>query len=106
MGTRWRIRKRTFAHVLVIEEGWPPAYARAAKCEGPITVVTFRAPADDLEAMRHSGCPFFVAHWFDDIVGLRLDADVDWGEVGELLTDSYCILAPKKLVAEVARGPS
>jgi hypothetical protein len=26
-----------------------------------------------------------------------LDAAVDWDEVAELLTESYCVLAPKKL---------
>jgi hypothetical protein len=33
-----------------------------------------------------------------------LDASTDWDEVGELLTESYCLLAPKKLAASV-RGP-
>lgn len=32
-----------------------------------------------------------------------LTDDVDWDEVGELLTDSYCVPAPKKLVALVDR---
>jgi hypothetical protein len=32
-----------------------------------------------------------------------LDDGVDWDEVAELLTDSYCLLAPKKLVALVDR---
>jgi hypothetical protein len=32
-----------------------------------------------------------------------LDDDVDWDEVAELLTESYCLLAPKKLVALVDR---
>jgi hypothetical protein len=41
VGTRWRIRKRTFAHVLMIDSGWPPVYARAAGSNGPITVMTF-----------------------------------------------------------------
>ena len=27
VGTRWRIRKRTFAHVLTIDAGWPPRTA-------------------------------------------------------------------------------
>jgi hypothetical protein len=32
-----------------------------------------------------------------------LEAGVDWDEVGELLTESYCVLAPKKLVSLVDR---
>ena len=31
VGTRWRIRGKTFAHVLTIDAGWPPAYARAVR---------------------------------------------------------------------------
>ena len=30
VGTRWCIRKKNFAHVLMIDAGWPPAYARLA----------------------------------------------------------------------------
>ena len=43
VGTRWRVRTKTFAHVLVVADGWPPAYARAAGIDGPATVLTFRA---------------------------------------------------------------
>ena len=32
-----------------------------------------------------------------------LDAAVDWDEVTELLTESYCLLAPKSLAARVER---
>jgi hypothetical protein len=32
-----------------------------------------------------------------------IDAGVDWDEVAELLTESYCLLAPRKLVALVDR---
>jgi hypothetical protein len=38
-----------------------------------------------------------------EIVGVVLDAGVDWGEVAELVTESYCVLAPKKLVELVDR---
>jgi hypothetical protein len=32
-----------------------------------------------------------------------LDDATDWDEVAELVTESYCIMAPKKLVALVDR---
>ena len=32
-------------------------------------------------------------------IGVRLDRDPDWGVVAELLTDAYCVVAPKALVA-------
>ena len=37
-------------------------------------------------------------------IGTRLDADTDWAEIAELVTESYLLMAPKKLAAEVARG--
>jgi len=43
VGTRWRIRKDTFAHVLMIADGWPPVYARAAGTDGPVCVLTFQS---------------------------------------------------------------
>ena len=37
-------------------------------------------------------------------IGLRLDVgEIDWDEVGEFVTDSYCLVAPKRLAAQVAR---
>ena len=97
VGTRWRVRGRTFAHVLVIESGWPPAYARAAATDGPVTVLTFRSSGRELDALRHVGHPFFAPPWRADEVGVILDASVDWDEVAELLTESYCVQAPKAL---------
>ena len=35
VGTRWRIRTKTFAHVVPIEDGRPDAYATAAGTAGP-----------------------------------------------------------------------
>ena len=104
VGTRWRIRTRTFAHVLMVDSGWPPAYARAAGADGPISVLTFRSSGAELDALTNAGPPFFKPVWFPDIVGMVLDADVDWDEVAELVTESYCALAPKKLVELVERA--
>jgi hypothetical protein len=99
VGTRWRIRKRTFAHVLTIVSGWPPAYARAADVDGPITVMTFRAAGPELGALTSVGFPFFKPSWGTDVVGVVLEEDdTDWDEISELLTESYCVMAPKKLV--------
>lgn len=102
-GVRWCIRNKTFAHALVIDDSKPEAYARFVADQGPVMIVTFRAPGDELEAFRHSGPPFFVARWGRDVVGLELRDDTDWAELAELLTDSFCVLAPHKLVARVER---
>ena len=34
-------------------------------------------------------------------VGARLDIGHDWAELGELLRDSYRLIAPKRLAAQV-----
>lgn len=103
VGTRWCVRKKTFAHVVTIADGHPPAYARAAAHDGPLTVLTFRSSADELDALANAGRPFFKPPWFPDIVGMTLDDATDWDEVDELLTESYCLLAPKKLTDQVER---
>ncbi|MGH3691327.1 MAG: MmcQ/YjbR family DNA-binding protein [Acidimicrobiia bacterium] len=102
-GTRWRIRTKTFAHVLVVDSAWPPGYARAAETDGPVTVLMFRSSGPELDALRSAGHPFFAPRWRADEVGIVLDATADWDDVAELLTESYCALAPKKLIDRVDR---
>ena len=96
VGTRWMIRKRTFAHVLGIE----------VADTDPLVVLSFRSAGEELEMLRHAGHPFFILGWGRDAVGMVLDADTDWDEVGELMIESYCVLAPKKLIALVDRPTS
>ena len=93
VGTRWMVRKKTFAHVLGIElDGAPPQ-----------VVVTFRAAGEELEVLRHAGPPFYALGWGRDAMGMAIDKGTDWDEVRELMTESYCVMAPKKLVALVER---
>jgi hypothetical protein len=103
VGTRWRVRGRTFAHLLVIRDGKPAGYARAYGADGPVTVLMFRSSGPELEALRHVGLPFFAPPWRGDEVGLVVDDGTDWDEVRELVTESYCVQAPKKLAAQVPR---
>ena len=105
-GTRWRIGKQTFAHLVAITDGWPPVYARAAGTDGPATVLTFQSSGQELHALSNLGDPYFRPPWRPGIVGMFVDADTtDWDEVAELVTESYCLLAPKRLVDRVARPP-
>jgi len=104
-GTRWMIRASNFAHAVMIDDGWPPAYARAAGTDGPCVVLTFRCPLDEVEVYRAAGVPYFVPVWFPNIVGIVLDDSTDWDMVGELIIESYCELAPRKLAALVINGP-
>lgn len=100
-GTRWCVRKKNFAHVVAIEAGWPPAYAQAAGTQGPACVLTFRLRAEKCQAARFSRAPFFRPVWFPNIAGVVLDARTDWDEVDVLITESYQVLAPKRLAAMI-----
>jgi hypothetical protein len=102
VGVRWRIRKKTFAHVRIVEPDHEAASARAIAGDEPMCVITFRSPGDEIHALVASGPPFYRAGWGTDVVGMVLDDHADWDEVAELLTDSYCVLAPKKLAALLA----
>jgi len=101
-GTRWVVRKKTFAHVLTVMDD---AAAEAGSSDGDV-VLSFRAAADELDVLRNAGHPFFYLGWGRDAMGMVLDAETDWDEVRELVTESYCVLAPKKLIALIDRPPS
>ena len=105
VGTRWRVRGRTFAHACTVEADNPTSHARVFATNGPVCVVTFRAAADEVAGLIGSGFPFYWPGWGNNVVGLVLNAQTDWGEVAELLTDSYCVQAPKKLARLVDRPP-
>lgn len=95
------IRKRNFAHVLEIDGGWPPAYARAAGSNGPLIVLTFRTSDAMYATFEDTSRRFFQAEWGTrwgtHVVGMALGRRVNWDEVELLLVESYRLLAPKKL---------
>jgi YjbR protein len=91
VGTRWRVRDATVAHVFGGED--------------LLFRVTFRAEQDEVMALQHLGDPYFRASWGRNVVGLLLDDGTDWQELRELLTDSYCLQAPKHLAELVPRPP-
>jgi hypothetical protein len=88
-GVSWRVGQATVAHVF----GGEDQRFR----------VTFRAEPDEVMAFEHLGTPYFRASWGANVVGLLLDEDTDWTELGELLTDSYCLQAPQRLASQVPR---
>ena len=99
-GVRWNIGKKNFAHVVALEGGWPPAYARAARIEDGV-VCTFRLDKQHCAALRFRQSPFFRPVWFPNIAGVILDDRTDWDEIELLVKSSYRVLAPKKLAAMV-----
>jgi hypothetical protein len=96
VGTRWMVRKRTFAHVLEIVDGYPPSYSAAAATTGPTTVLTFRSSGHELDAILARDA-FFGPLWNRGDVGVRLGADADWDELAELVVESYRLRAPTSL---------
>lgn len=104
-GQRWRVRGQTFAHVLVLEAGRPRPYVEALGRDEPVTVLIFRMDPAELDACLASDPAYFRARWGSNVAGLVLDDDTDWDEVEEVVIDSYCLRAPRKLVALVDRPP-
>jgi hypothetical protein len=103
VGTRWRVRDKTFAHVLMIAGGKPAAYAQAARTDGPACVVTFRTLDRQFDPVDFEAPPFFRPVWFPNIVGALLDEATDWDQLAAFLEVSYRVMAPKKL-AEMLNG--
>lgn len=97
VGVRWRVGKNTFAHVLMIDAGWPPAYVKAAGTDGPACVLTFRSRLNEVDADAFRRDPFFKPVWFPDIAGMFLRDDTDWKDVARLVEASYRLMVPKRL---------
>lgn len=55
VGTRWRIRKRTIAHVLTVDPDRQPVHARAAALDQPACLLTFRSPLDEIAGLLGTG---------------------------------------------------
>jgi predicted DNA-binding protein (MmcQ/YjbR family) len=69
-----------------------------------------RLKADPIErrALLAQGDPFYFPAYVGSKgwVGIQLDHPrVDWEEVAELVATSYCLIAPKRLAAQVVEPP-
>jgi hypothetical protein len=96
-GVRWRVRSKTFAHVMVAQAGYESSFRDVTGVADPTTVLTFRAAGDELLALVHVGLPFYKPPWSPTVVGMVVDGDTDWAELAELVTESYRICAPQRL---------
>ena len=83
------IRRRSFC-LLVAREG------PAGK---PVPLLVLRADPYEREALLSTGRPFFASRAGRDRIAVLLTDDTDWEDIRELVTESYRILAPKKLTA-------
>jgi hypothetical protein len=60
-----------------------------------------RADPEERQALLSRGHPYFAPRAGDGRIGVRLTDHTDWEEIGELVIDSYRLLAPKKLVTRL-----
>ena len=84
----FEIRRRIFTFLLAPED----------PTGKPVPILVVRAEPMERAALIASGHPFFAGHENGDRLGILLGDDTDWEEVTELVTESYRMLAPKKLV--------
>lgn len=88
VGHRWRVGQATVAHVFGGED--------------QLFRIVFRAPESELMTFENLGPAYFRAGWGANVVGVVIDDDTDWDELGEMLVDSYCVQAPARLVAQLS----
>src|SRR3954471_7597448 len=84
VGTRWRIRKHTMAHLFTADSE-----------RGSAVVLEFRSAGPEREVLESQGHPFF-AGWGPGIVGMIIDDDTDWTEVAELMTERATASSPRR----------
>lgn len=94
-GVRWRVRGRTVAHVYAL------SHREAATQLGVddttvVTVVSVHCDGEERDVLLAIGPPY-LGDWSPGMVVVVLDDRTDWGEVGELVTESYRLLAPQHL---------
>jgi YjbR len=83
------IRRRSFCLLVALENSTGK----------PVPLLVLRADADEREALLSIGHPFFASRAGRGRIVVVLTGDTDWEEIRELVTESYRILAPKKLTA-------
>ena len=83
------IRRRSFCLLVA----WADPAAQ------PVPLLVLRADPDERKALLSTGHPFFPSRAGRDRIVVVLADDTDWAEIRELVTESYRILAPKKLIA-------
>ncbi len=103
-GVRWRVRTKTFAHVLVLTPVHVAEYAPGAIAM-PEPAVVFRSAGEELLALEHAGPPYLRPPWAPGVVALLLRPGTDWDEVAELVVDSYRLRAPRTLVRTLDGEP-
>lgn len=61
---------------------------------------------DEREMLLATGHPFVAGHLNANRIALVIDEQTDWTEVRELITESFRIIAPKRLSARIPDQPA
>ena len=87
----WRVRDRIFA--------------MEKRGDGRVSVWCKAAPGSQQVLVGADPATFFVPPYVGSKgwIGMRLDANPDWGEVAVVVRRSYRLIAPKKLAALVEK---
>lgn len=84
------IRERSFCLLVAVE----------SPTGRTVPLLILRADVGEREALLSQGHPYFIPRRArQDRLGVFLSDDTDWEEIRELVTESYRVLAPKKLTA-------
>jgi hypothetical protein len=81
------IRRRSFCLLVAVER----------PTGKPVPLLVLRADPNERDALLSNGHPFFAPRAGPGRIGVLLTEATDWEEIGELVTESYRVLAPKKL---------
>lgn len=97
-----RIRARSTAHSFDIRRR---SFCLLIALEGangrPVPQLVLRADPADRDALLSIGHPFYGSRGRHDRIRVLLADDTNWEEIRELVTESYRILAPRKLTAHL-----
>jgi hypothetical protein len=85
------IRRRSFCLLVAVE----------GSTGRSVPLLILRADPAERQALLSIGHPYFAPRAGGDRIGVGLTDRTDWAEIRELVTDSYRLLAPKKLVARL-----
>ena len=91
VGVEIKIRRSTFAYVFAIDD----------PDRGVVPMIVVRADPAEREALLAGGHPYFATGSGRDRLGIVIDDSTDWDEIAELMTESYRLLAPKKLIRDL-----
>lgn len=83
----FKVGQRNVAEVVTVRDG-----------DDIATVMAARAHEDEVERLDKAGHPFFRPRQSASArIGVVLDTETDWNQVLEIATDSYLLVAPKRL---------